>query len=334
MNTSILIATTSRNDIAQSVIKHLHKRNVQVLPFYTDNLLDSATPISVTCKSGAAILRHGDWEVPANEIGAAWLWRAAVASDANDPLARQNIEREMRKTVHGIWSTIPDTRWLSPPHRIRDTQNKLVQLQAAHAAGLTAIDTVIGNDWGAIQQLGDNIAFKMPGLGVMETNAELRALYTQILTKKDIHSLTKHSPFPGMYQTYIQKKREWRITIVGEKSYAAAVYTHDAAKDDWRKHSPQGKVQFVAEDFPEPVLHQCKDLLMRLGLRYGAFDFIETPTGEIYFVEVNSNGQFWWLEKKLGFPISEAIADLLVSIAATSKDSSKSSVLRVRERSS
>lgn len=315
MSGPVLVATTSQNDIAQAVMQHLQKRDVRVLPFYTDKLLDGSARTSVTCKAATAMLQHGDWEISADDVGAAWLWRAVVASDSEDPLIRQNTEREMRNTLHGIWSAVCDDRWLTPPHRIRDTQNKLVQLRVAHAVGLKTIDTIIGNDWSAIQQLGDIVAFKMPGAGVLETSADIRALYTRMLTQKDIASLCNHPSFPGMYQTYIEKKREWRVTIVGEKSFAAAVYTDGAQKDDWRKHSPKGHVRFVEESFPEDIILQCKDLLAQLGLRYGAFDFIETPSGEIYFVEVNSNGQFWWLEKKLGFPISEAIADTLIAIA-------------------
>lgn len=310
----ILVATTSHNPIAQAVIQHLQKRNVRILPFYTDKLLGDIRTF-VTYKAGTIMLRHEDWEISADDIGAAWLWRAVVASDSKDPLVRQNTEREMRKTLHGIWSAIPDDRWLTPPHRIRDTQNKLMQLRAAHTAGLKTIDTVIGNDWNTIRQLGDIVAFKMPGVGLLETNTELRVLYTRTLTQKDMQSLKHHTPFPGMYQPYVEKRREWRITIVGEKSFAAAVYTVGAEKDDWRKHSPLGKVHFVEETFPESIILQCKTLLKQLGLRYGAFDFIETPSGEIYFVEVNSNGQFWWLEKKLGFPISETIAEMLITIA-------------------
>lgn len=318
MSNPILIATTSQNHIAQAVIGHLQKRNIRVLPFYTDKLLDGSARTSVTYRAGIAMLRHDSWQVSADTIGAAWLWRAVVTCDSEDPLIRQNTEREMRKTLHGIWSTIPDGRWLTPPHRIRDTQNKLVQIRTAHSVGLKTIDTVIGNDWNAIRQLGDIIAFKMPGVGVLETSTDFCALYTQMLTQKDITSLQNHPPFPGMYQTYIEKKHEWRVTIVGNTVFSAIVYTDGAKKDDWRKHSSKGHVRFVEASFPEVIILQCKNLLAQLGLRYGAFDFIETPSGEIYFVEVNSNGQFWWLEKKLGFPISEAIADLLVAIAATS----------------
>ena len=57
-------------------------------------------------------------------------------------------------------------------------------------------------------------------------------------------------------------------------------------------------------------------LMRRLGLRYGAADVIRTPDGRYVFLEVNPAGEFAWIEAAAGLPISDAIADLLVSAAA------------------
>jgi glutathione synthase/RimK-type ligase-like ATP-grasp enzyme len=47
-----------------------------------------------------------------------------------------------------------------------------------------------------------------------------------------------------------------------------------------------------------------------LGLRFGAFDFLATAGGWV-FLEVNSNGQWAWIEDQTGLPIASAIADAL-----------------------
>jgi hypothetical protein len=57
------------------------------------------------------------------------------------------------------------------------------------------------------------------------------------------------------------------------------------------------------------------ELMDRLELNYGALDLIVTPGGEHVFLEVNPVGEFWWLERWAGLPISEAIADLLLGRA-------------------
>ena len=52
-----------------------------------------------------------------------------------------------------------------------------------------------------------------------------------------------------------------------------------------------------------------------LGLRYGAFDLIETPDGRHVFLEVNSFAVFSFLGAELSAPIADAVAELLVENA-------------------
>jgi len=47
-------------------------------------------------------------------------------------------------------------------------------------------------------------------------------------------------------------------------------------------------------------------------LNYGAIDIILTPDGRHVFLELNPSGEFLWLERTPGLPISHAIADLLL----------------------
>jgi len=56
-------------------------------------------------------------------------------------------------------------------------------------------------------------------------------------------------------------------------------------------------------------------LLQRLGLVYGAIDMRRTPDGEYYFFEVNTAGEFLFVEDRTGQPIARAIADWLAGIS-------------------
>ncbi len=52
-------------------------------------------------------------------------------------------------------------------------------------------------------------------------------------------------------------------------------------------------------------------MMRRLDLRYGAFDFAVTPASEAYFLEVNPGGQWAWLERATGAPMTHALARAL-----------------------
>jgi hypothetical protein len=54
------------------------------------------------------------------------------------------------------------------------------------------------------------------------------------------------------------------------------------------------------------------DLMEELGLRFGAVDLIRRPDGGHVFLEINPTGEWGMLEKDLGLPISEALAEELL----------------------
>lgn len=77
---------------------------------------------------------------------------------------------------------------------------------------------------------------------------------------------------------------------------------------DWR--SPKSDVCYAVSEIGDDVRQKCRTLLDRLGLVYGAFDFIRTPGGELVFLEVNPTGEWAWLEDMLGFPMRDAFIQL------------------------
>jgi glutathione synthase/RimK-type ligase-like ATP-grasp enzyme len=235
------------------------------------------------------------------------------------------IQDEVREFNDAIWSLYPDKIWLNSPAKMQNAAYKLGQLKIAHEIGFTTPDTVISSNWEKVSQtlLQDDryrrIIVKMIR-GVIIENGDEKAMGTTILSKEVVENLHRYTvPFPGIYQPYIEKSREWRVTVVGDEVFPAAIYTSENAKDDWRKHQLTEAVTFKAETLPEHVSEKCIHYLGKMGLRFGAFDFVEQPDGEIVFLECNPNGQYAWLEESLGFPISQAIAGALIAVAKENK---------------
>ena len=52
--------------------------------------------------------------------------------------------------------------------------------------------------------------------------------------------------------------------------------------------------------------------MQRLGLEFGALDFVRTPEDRYVFLEVNPNGQWLWLDDSLNLGITAATANWLV----------------------
>ena len=63
----------------------------------------------------------------------------------------------------------------------------------------------------------------------------------------------------------------------------------------------------LSKDIEESLLRLNK----YYNLNYSAIDLIQDKNDEIYFLELNPNGQYLWIEEELKLPISFNIASLL-----------------------
>lgn len=103
-----------------------------------------------------------------------------------------------------------------------------------------------------------------------------------------------------------------RLTVVGERMFAAELYPENGTPPpglDWRQHHEH--VRYRPCQVPDTVAAAVLALMNRLGLSFGALDFVVTPDYEWVFMEINANGQWAWIERATGLPIAAAIAELL-----------------------
>jgi hypothetical protein len=71
----------------------------------------------------------------------------------------------------------------------------------------------------------------------------------------------------------------------------------DELRVDWR--ATGGRPPVAPDRLPPAIERACRALMARLGLVFGCFDLIVTPSGEHVFLEVNEMGQWLWIEEAL-----------------------------------
>ena len=86
----------------------------------------------------------------------------------------------------------------------------------------------------------------------------------------------------------------------------------EKAQYDWRKEGEALLFDWYEYDIPTKLKKQILKLMDLYQLNYGAMDFIETPDGKLHFLEVNSGGEYMWLDLLFKGKISEAIANVLI----------------------
>lgn len=316
---TILIASSSADKPTwEPVANNLFRKGFNIVTYEADKVALGITPLEISISNERGLgIEYDSQPFYLKAIDAAWFRRSTFISNSMGDGAEQlglDIERKIIQSA--MWEEVPERAWLNSPERIVKADRKISQLRLAQRLGFIIPRTLATNRWDSIQQdLPDNIICKA-SYSLLYDGNEFKSLFTTPFRNSKLELPIDLNPFPGIWQPQLKKAREWRITVVGDETFDAAIYTTNDAKDDWRKHQgSKSKVEFRKEIFPDTIKAKCWKYLGALGLKFGAFDFIEDDSGKITFLECNPNGQYMWLEESLGFRISESIADELAKIA-------------------
>jgi len=206
-------------------------------------------------------------------------------------------------------------RWMSHPAAIWEAEYKPYQLHLAAKLGLRIPGTVITNDPVAIRAAYDRhgeLIVKPTRSGHLVQGGAEFAIYTSRFLKEHLDELESARWSPGIYQTLIPKKFDIRVTIVGDRCFAAAIDSPSdpAAHIDWRQ-TQNPALPHYTHRLPSLLQSRLMVLMKNLRLTFGAIDLVMTPEGDYVFLEVNPSGQWLWLDGMLNLGITDAVASWL-----------------------
>jgi glutathione synthase/RimK-type ligase-like ATP-grasp enzyme len=203
-------------------------------------------------------------------------------------------------------------------HHIRHAENKQLQLQVARELGLNIPRTLTTNDPAAVHAFakscaGGMVTKMLSSFAIYDERKEL-VVFTNPVKPEDLADLSGLSLCPATFQELIPKSLEIRVTVVGHRVMSAAIDSQASARaaHDWRRDGVNMIQDWRPYQLPLEVEEKILRLMDYFSLNYGAIDIILTPDNRHVFLELNPCGEFFWLEKTPGLPISEAIADLLL----------------------
>ncbi|MEV0843741.1 ATP-grasp ribosomal peptide maturase [Actinocatenispora sera] len=232
----------------------------------------------------------------------------AGPDDAGTSGADEWATAEARGGFGGLLRAVP--RWLNDPGRMEHAEYKPVQLAAAARAGLATPRTLITTDPAAAREFVAGLprAVYKPFRGSLPSAGGTRFIYTSPITAAEIDDSVRYTAH--QFQEWIDKEHEVRLTVVGNRYFAARLTARsDDARLDWR--SDYDAVDYAIAEVPDGVRAAVAAMLADLGLRFAAMDFVVRPDGRWYFLDLNPNGQWGWIEHHTGLPICAAIADTL-----------------------
>lgn len=244
-------------------------------------------------------------------------------SEQEREFAREEIDHALRS----LWSSL-DCYWISYPEYIRQARWKGQQLQRAAQLGFDVPRTLITTDPEEARAFyhacEGQVVFKVmadPFLGaskVMQKHPdqpppESYMTYTTKITEAELSMLDSVQLVPCMFQEYVPKQVELRVTVIGDDIFAAEIHSqaHEKTQIDWRHYDVD--IPYRKANLPPDVVERCFALVKSYHLNFSAMDLILTPDGRYVFIENNPNGQFIFVEERVPeLRMTEALASCLI----------------------
>lgn len=312
----ILIISHPADEHAVAVLERLGGRGADAL------LLDTARfprdiRMSIAHAPGgasrAAVVIDGV-EQDLAAVGAVW-WRRPLPFELHDELLgtddRSFAHGECYAALRGLWSCL-DAHWLNDPERDEIASRKAYQLKLAKSLGLRIPRTLITNDPAGAAAFIE--AEGAAGTIYKSFSATERAWRETRLLRDEERALLDGVRFaPVIFQEHIEADIDLRVTIVGDRIFAAEIASGETAyRVDYRMTMDQAEMR--SHDLPAALEAQLRAFMGALGLIYGAIDLRLTRGGDYVFLEVNPAGQWLFIEERTGQPISDAIAARLMAL--------------------
>jgi glutathione synthase/RimK-type ligase-like ATP-grasp enzyme len=232
-------------------------------------------------------------------------YRKPTFPDTSDfaPEYRRIINSDILAIIDGLANSFSGVV-LTKPYLLRQAENKIFQLIYAKSHSILMPKSFIGNNdyWKCIN---DQRIIKPISVGKIETSSGIAIIQTNLMHENDSYDSPELTPV--YIQEYIKKSFEVRITVVDDDFFAVKIVSDNMI--DWRAGNNN---QYEIIDIPIEIKKCIKMMMKDFQLRFGAIDYIVDVDGKWYFLEINPNGQWQWLECILGLSISDSIMNMLL----------------------
>lgn len=226
------------------------------------------------------------------------------------------IRSELAFILEGIYKVLRNKYWLNDVYDLRQAENKIYQLQLAQEVGFKIPVSLVSNQSekvNKVKKICDNDCIIKPiKSGNMKDANNPKSVFTTKITDEQFKNVDRIEAFPLFIQKNVLKQFDLRCTVIGNEVFTAQIHSQNDkdSEVDWRK--AQQVLEHRSHELPHKVKMMCVKLTKKMNLNYSAIDMILDKNGDYVFLEINPNGQWAWIEKRLGFPLSKRIVDMLI----------------------
>lgn len=319
----ILILSYENDMHAQHIMKRLDARSLPYVLFDLESY-PASTRLSIGFKASGLTLQltphNSQSYVDLKEITSVWMRRLRPPKPSPDlsSIDAAFSKRESEHFLRALWYILEDRFWINPYQNDVAAHSKPYQLAIAQEVGLTVPATLISNDMTQVQEFYERCSGKMIYKSLVFhpfcMQNSVHTIYTSVVSEADLLEASRNISYaPHLFQEYVPKRSELRITIIGEYISAVEIDSQKTPSTviDWRRYG--GNTPHRVCELPLDIKQTLMAYMKKLGLLFGCIDLILTPEGQYVFLEINPAGQWYWLEEKLGIPLADEFTRLLTS---------------------
>ena len=263
-------------------------------------------PGTVNGASQVSLITATGRRMALEDVTAFW-WRRPQAMEIDaritDPTARSFAFQECVSALYGVLECC-DVLWVNNIQNDTAAEYKPFQLKVAAELEFEVPATLITN---LPEEL---VAFWQEHRGSVIYKAfnQRGTLWrpTRLLTEQDFAMLDNVRYAPVIFQAMVPGIRDVRITFIGGRVFATEFDIENLSEVDYRMRMTELPCRPHA--LPDAMEEKVQRLMQYLALEYGGIDFRLTSDGRYVFFEVNTAGEFMFLEDRTGQPLAEAMA--------------------------
>lgn len=307
----VLVATETDDLTADMVISELNRRSVPVTRF---NPADIGSALTVSARFGscpvpvAGQLRTESRTVDLTRIRSVY-WRRPAWPDfghlgADDA---RFAGAQVRYGLGGTLYALDGPLWVNHPLRNAAADYKPHQLAVAQRLGFAVPPTVVTNcpdEARSFAASHDQVIFKTLRWTPYQRDGVAVTGWADPVTEAEIGEGV--TVVPHLFQAVVDKAADLRVLIVGREVFVVRI---ESGMLDWRKD--YSALSYRVSSLPDRVETALLAYLDHFGLASGSFDLAVDKAGDLWWLELNPNGQWGWLEESTGLAMSAAFAELL-----------------------
>ena len=317
MTTILLI--TNKNDITTDfIVNELTRQNASFYRLNTEEIGNSVE-IHFDFENGTYDLIDNTLKKRINlsNIISVYFRRPEIKSNFQDVSSSEKnfLQREISASLETLYILLSNANWLNSLDSIRKAENKSYQLLKAKQIGLTIPPSIISSNSDSVlkfyEKCEKDCIIKPIRNGLIQDDDVETIIFTSKISLNQ-NNIDRIKSCPVYIQKHINKLADVRVTVVGDSVFAAKIHSQEDKESqvDWRRS--ENLLNHTILELPKEIQNMCVNYVKSLNLTFGAIDFILTEKSEYIFLEINPNGQWAWIERRLGLPIAKTITKLLL----------------------